>query len=115
MDDWHERLSAVGWFLVHLDDVLSDMSVLHRVDDLDSVPADVFLPRMVRLALYEGAIRFRLQAESAKSSAASSEPAEGEPQPQPTAHTAEEFKALNKSKEYGPLGLHQRTGVFDLG
>ncbi|MEV6648058.1 hypothetical protein [Amycolatopsis sp. NPDC051371] len=109
----------MGWFFDHLDDVLSDMSVFHRVDELDQLPAAVFLPRMVRLALYDGAVRHAMRR-------AVEQPSEPAPVPAPTqpgqaaepapirAHTANELKALNQTREYGPLGVNQ-AGVFDFG
>ncbi|MFI9454461.1 hypothetical protein [Amycolatopsis sp. NPDC052450] len=117
MDAWHARLSAVGWFFAHIEDVLSDMSVFHRVDELDQLPASVFLPRMVRLALYDGAVRHALHrdAERPAMPAPQAETRAADAPPEPVrAHTADELKALNKTREYGPLGVNQ-AGVFDFG
>ncbi len=114
IDAWHARLSAVGWFFDHLDDVLSDMSVFHRIDNLDQVPAVVFLPRMVRLPVYDGAVRYAMQRAAEQPSPAAVEtPPHSEPAPVRT-HTTDELKALNQSREYGPLGVNQ-AGVFDFG
>ncbi|MEV6908021.1 hypothetical protein [Amycolatopsis sp. NPDC051071] len=113
IDAWHERLSIVGWFFTHLDDVLSDMSVFHRVDDLDQVAAAVFLPRMVRLAFYDGAVRHAMQRALEQSPLVSvDEPRREEPAPVRT-RTTDELKALNQSREYGPMGVNQ-AGVFDF-
>ncbi|MGW4129497.1 hypothetical protein [Amycolatopsis japonica] len=114
IDAWRERLSIVGWFFDHLDDVLSDMSVFHRIDDLDQAAAAVFLPRMVRLPIYDGAVRHAMQrALDQPAPAAVEAPAREEPAPV-RAHTTDELKALNQSREYGPLGVNQ-AGVFDFG
>ncbi|WP_328448989.1 hypothetical protein [Amycolatopsis sp. NBC_00438] len=109
----------MGWFFEHLDDVLSDMSVFHRVDELDQLPAAVFLPRMVRLALYDGAVRHAMRRAAEQPAAAPQTPAQSvRPAAVPAApvraHTADELKALNRTREYGPLGVNQ-AGVFDFG
>ncbi len=105
----------MGWFFEHLDDVLSDMSVFHRVDEMDQLPAAVFLPRMVRLALYDGAVRHAMRRVVEQQSEPSSVPTPTQPGPAPVrAHTADELKALNQTREYGPLGVNQ-AGVFDFG
>ncbi|WP_410644495.1 hypothetical protein [Amycolatopsis sp. lyj-346] len=107
----------MGWFFEHLDDVLSDMSVFHRVDELDQLPAAVFLPRMVRLALYDGAVRhaMRRAAERPQPAPTPAPQQSGQAEPAPVrAHTADELKALNQTREYGPLGVNQ-AGVFDFG
>lgn len=88
------------------------MSVFHRVDELDQLPAAVFLPRMVRLPLYDGAVRhaLRLEAET------SAPPADAgtAPYEPTTAHSRERLAALNQTREYGPRGVNE-AGVFDLG
>ncbi|MFB9924876.1 hypothetical protein ACFORO_25910 [Amycolatopsis halotolerans] len=117
-DAWHERLSAVGWFFQHLDDVLSDMSVFHRVDELDQLPVSVFLPRMVRLPVYDGAVRHALRLE-AEGTAGSSEFVPGQAgyqdeAPSVIAHSRDQLAALNQTREYGPRGVNE-AGVFDLG
>lgn len=45
------------WVLDHMDDVASDMSVLHRVDDPWSMPAPRFFSLASRLPVYGGAVR----------------------------------------------------------
>lgn len=113
-----ERLSAVGWFFEHLDDVLSDMSVFHRVDDLDARPSAVFLPRMVRLPHYDGAVRHAMRREAEQPSAARSAAARATAPTQEsvTAHSRGQLAALNQSRDsgYGPMGVNQ-AGVFDVG
>lgn len=96
------------------------MSVFHRVDSLDQLPAAVFLPRMVRLPLYDGAVRFAIAADApALERAAPREqaptPAAGEAVQAPTPHTHEQLAALNQTREYGPLGLSQQVGIFEIG
>ncbi len=114
---WHDRLSTLAWFAARMDDVLSDMSVFHRIDDLDQVPAAVFFPRMVRLPLYDGAVRNALlRAEPDPAVPPSPRPA---PQPQASpepvrTHTGAELQALNTTREFGPMGVNQ-AGVFDFG
>lgn len=47
------------WVAENLEDVKSDMSVLHRVDDISALPAASFFPRAERLSAYDGIIRRR--------------------------------------------------------
>lgn len=87
------------------------MSVFHRVDELDQLPVSVFLPRMARLPLYDGAVRHALRLEAEKPA----QPAAGGTQPEPvTAHSRDQLAALNQTREYGPRGVNE-AGVFDLG
>lgn len=46
-----------------LDDIESDMSALHRIDDITSLDGPRFFRLAWRLPAYEGAMRARLQAE----------------------------------------------------
>ncbi|MEV4604802.1 hypothetical protein AB0K15_46565 [Amycolatopsis sp. NPDC049253] len=85
------------------------MSVFHRIDDLDQLPAAVFLPRMVRLAHYDGAVRHAAQRE-AETTTASPQPAH-EPAP---AEPAALVTKQTQSREFAPLGVNQ-AGVFDFG
>jgi hypothetical protein len=94
------------------------MSVFHRVDDLDALTAAVFLPRMVRLPHYDGAVRHVLRREGEQPSTAVSAPARAtapaEQAASVHAHTVGELSRMNQTKEYGPLGVNQ-AGVFDVG
>ncbi len=85
------------------------MSVFHRVDDLDQLPAAVFLPRMVRLPLYDGAVRHALRLE-AERPAPAAEPVDEQPAQEPVAMVT----AHNQSREFAPMGVNQ-AGVFDFG
>jgi hypothetical protein len=107
----------VAWYFTHLDDVLSDMSVFHRVDDIDAVDVSVFLPRMARLAIYDGAVRFALARRPVAPAPRSVAPitaAPAEPAKHVTPHSAAQLQAMNQSREYGPLGVNQ-AGVFQIG
>lgn len=46
-----------------LDDIESDMSVFHRIDDITALDGPRFFRLVWRLPAYEGAMRARLQAE----------------------------------------------------
>lgn len=65
-----------GWFFQHMPDVLSDMSVFHRVEDMDDLTASRFFALMFRLPFYSGAVSFALQQEF-------TEPASAAPQAPP--------------------------------
>lgn len=45
------------WVLVHLDEVESDLSVFHRIDDIRTVPSSRFYRLAERLPYYDGAVR----------------------------------------------------------
>jgi hypothetical protein len=51
------------WVPGCLDDIESDMSVFHRVDDIYSMPGPRFFRLAARLSAYEGAMRLRAMAE----------------------------------------------------
>jgi hypothetical protein len=47
----------VAWVFEYLEDVRSDMSVFHRVDDMEILPVTRFLSFAFRLPHYQGAMR----------------------------------------------------------
>lgn len=53
--------------MYHLEDVMSDFSAFHRVDDIEELPASQFFPRARRLISYKGAVRFTAEQEAEKS------------------------------------------------
>jgi hypothetical protein len=110
------------WLVVHLGDVRSDLSVFHRIDDLDSLDAARFTSLVTRLPVYDGAVRHAMRRDLEQRETAAQRPAQRTPAPavaesQPvksTPHSSAHFAALNKTREFGPLGVNQ-AGVFDLG
>lgn len=49
------------WVLDHLDDIDSDMTVFHRVDDArETLPAPLYFARAVRLGAYSGVMQARI-------------------------------------------------------
>lgn len=48
------------WILDYLDDIESDLSAVHRVDDMGSMPAGRFVRLVERLWHYPGAVRSRV-------------------------------------------------------
>jgi hypothetical protein len=48
------------WLPAHLADVESDMSAVHRVDDIDDLPAPKFFSYAWRLPHYRGVMRDRV-------------------------------------------------------
>jgi hypothetical protein len=88
------------------------MSVFHRVDGLDDLPAAQFFPRMVRLPFYDGAVRFALVQDAASPAPAPAAPISQAPPVQ--AHGRDDFAVLNNTELYGPMGVNQ-AAVFDLG
>ena len=62
LDAVEERVSEVGWVTDHLADLESDLSVLHRVDDMWSMPGAKFLRLAKRTVAYLGVMQARAQA-----------------------------------------------------
>lgn len=62
-----ERVRQIGWTGAYLEDVRSDLSVLHRVDDLEALPGPRLFSYVWRLMAYQGVIanRWRQQAATA--------------------------------------------------
>lgn len=58
-----ERLGQLAWIPGYLDDLESDFSVFHRVDDIWALPGPVFFKRAWRLPAYRGVMRERYLAE----------------------------------------------------
>lgn len=50
------------WVLVYLDEVESDLSVFHRIDDIRAVPSSRFYRLAEQLPHYDGAVRHVLTA-----------------------------------------------------
>lgn len=50
-----------------MEDIKSDFSVFHRVDDIEELPANQFFPRARRLMSYKGALRTTAEIEHEKS------------------------------------------------
>jgi hypothetical protein len=105
-----------------LDDVASDMSVFHGVDRLGRLPADVFLSRIRRLHVYDGAVRLALR-ETAAAPAPAVQPqralpaAQAAPEPpEVTPYTGEQLAAMAQSVEWGPNpGLNQLAPMIEYG
>lgn len=61
-----ERLREVVWLLDYVDDLESDFSAIHRVDDIYAMDAPRFFRLAVRLTAYEGVMAARRMAEDQK-------------------------------------------------
>jgi hypothetical protein len=61
-----DRLKEVIWVLDHLDDIESDLSVFHRIDNMYDMPPVRFFRFALRLVAYNGIVRARVEAEQAK-------------------------------------------------
>lgn len=57
LGEWRERLAVVFPLVEHLEEVLSDLSVFHRVEGLAGCSAGWFIARASRLGYYDGALR----------------------------------------------------------
>lgn len=53
----------MAWTVDHIEDVESDMSAFHRVDDIYTMPAPTFFSRVVRLGAYMGVVQARIAKE----------------------------------------------------
>ena len=58
-----ERARQTLWALDHLDDLESDFSAFHRVDDISAMDAPRFFRLAPRLTAYQGVMAARLMAE----------------------------------------------------
>jgi hypothetical protein len=56
-------VAQVGWVLDYLDDIVSDFSVFHRVDDITALDGPSFFRMAWRLAAYTGVMQARANAE----------------------------------------------------
>lgn len=68
------RVGQVAWVLDYLDDIASDMSVFHRVDDISDLPGPLFFKRAHRLTAYQGV----MQARANETAAEAERPAAGQ-------------------------------------
>jgi hypothetical protein len=59
----YDRVVQVVWVLDYLDDLESDFSVFHRVDDIYSMPGPRFFRLAIRLPKYKGVLQMRLMEE----------------------------------------------------
>lgn len=55
-------MRQVAWVLDHLDDLASDMSVFHRIDDVTLLDGPTFCRLAWRLPAYAGVMQQRVQA-----------------------------------------------------
>ena len=101
------------WLPAHLADIESDMSAVHRVDDIYSMPAPKFFSLAWRLPHYQGVMRDRviaLQREQEDTQPGSPAPAAGRPvprgaasapAPQPVTEAALSDPLMSKIFEFG--------------
>lgn len=65
-----DRWRQLRWVVHCLDDIASDMSVFHRVDDITTLDGPTLMRLAWRLPAYEGAMRSRVMAEQEEHPAA---------------------------------------------
>lgn len=58
-----ERVSLLLWTVDHLEDVESDMSVFHRVNDIYTMQGPRFFDYVLRLGAYMGVVQARIAKE----------------------------------------------------
>ncbi|MGI8333480.1 hypothetical protein ACRYCC_26305 [Actinomadura scrupuli] len=54
------RAAQVAWVLDYLGDLESDMSAIHRIDDMYAMPGPRFFRLAARIGAYDGAVANRL-------------------------------------------------------
>jgi hypothetical protein len=92
-----------------LDDVLSDMSRFHRVDDINDLTVDVFVSRMVRLPVYGGAVAFSISNETPPPAAGA-----GVAEPAQDSTVPGTVEYLQTNPMFGPLpAAGQMVGLFE--
>jgi len=72
-----EAACHLSWIAEFWEDIVSDMSVYHRVDDLAALTITRFLSLVVRLSAYGGALRTRFTAQTAGTASPANVPAAG--------------------------------------
>lgn len=73
------RIGPLMWVVGMEDDVASDLSVFHRVDDMESMGSRRWARLVPRLAAYPGVVQFRIKAEALREQEAESGPAVAAP------------------------------------
>lgn len=58
-----ERIEQISWVIFYLEDVRSDLSAFHRIEELECMPSDRFFALAERLVSYEGTLQARARAE----------------------------------------------------
>jgi len=84
--------------------------MFHRVDDLELMAASRAAPLMMRLPVYDGAVRFAVHYDNAPEN---HEQPSSEPDEPSVAPTADQLQAMNTNPLYGPLP-GQTVGLFDV-
>ena len=75
-----EHARNLSWTFEHWEDIVSDLSVFHRVDDVNTLTIPRFLAFAVRLSAYAGALRSRFsQAQTAGTASPVGAPTAGVP------------------------------------
>jgi hypothetical protein len=64
---------VVSWVTEYVQDIESDLSVFHRVDDVDQLTIRRYLMLAPRLSAYEGALRAKLKHQPQRAAVAPSE------------------------------------------
>lgn len=85
------RAAQLLWVLDYLDDIASDMSVFHRVDDIRAMPGRRFFILAPRLSCYAGAMHARAV-----------EAAQGSSPLQPQQEAAPAYRAPVRERELPP-------------
>jgi hypothetical protein len=78
-----ERVAQTGWVLLHLDDLASDFSAIHRVPDITALSGRAFLRLAHRLTAYQGVMRERFTALMREQEGPPQVPQYGAPQQRP--------------------------------
>lgn len=112
------------WLVAHWDDVVSDMSVFHRVDDVTSIPTARLFVLADRLGAYQGAVHAAIMLEAQQAAngpkpvpASASTP--GAPATAPEVTSLAEVKRLRAAarlKRFPPdkFGEHKMVDLDDL-
>lgn len=79
LEEVRQVVDNLSWLLDMPDEIRSDLSVFHRVDDMDSMPAHRFWSYATRLPFYDGAVRAMTRASAGSQPAAPAAPVPAEP------------------------------------
>lgn len=115
------------WLVAHWDDVVSDMSVFHRVDDVRTLPLPRLFAMADRLGAYQGAVHAAIALEARQaadgpkrvpaSTSTPGAPAAAQPVPEVTSLAeVKRLRAAARLKRFPPdkFGEHKMVDLDDL-
>ncbi|MFC5947079.1 hypothetical protein ACFQH9_02150 [Pseudonocardia lutea] len=88
-------MEQIGWVIDHLDDIASDLSVFHRIDDMYAMDGPQFFSKVWRLVAYQGVMKMRYEMEFTEEQ----QPSAPQPVAPLTRNTASDRPVVGKLKD----------------